>query len=158
VKSLDNLKLGVRLRHPFSKNVTEADNVELFQNAMRITFQQLLKANKRVIYIMDIPELGFNPSICLIRPWKINNDITKNPCTTKRDQVENDHETYRALISKVLNEFPQITIWNPADAFCDETYCWAVKDKKMLYRDDNHLNETGSIYLGEFLNKHYPIL
>jgi hypothetical protein len=36
---------------------------------------------------------------------------------------------------------------------CDKDYCWAIKEDKMLYRDDNHLNEEGAIYLGDYFRK-----
>ncbi len=159
LKSFDNLKFGYKLRHPFSKKITTEDNAAIFQSAMRDTFKQLLKANKRVIYIKDIPELGFNPApaTCEKRPWRIGNQMLKNPCATKRDQVENHQKTYDSLVSNVLHEFPEVIVWDTAGAFCDADYCWAVKDKKMFYRDDNHLNETGAIYLGEYLNKKYPL-
>ncbi|MEI6745703.1 MAG: acyltransferase family protein [Methylococcaceae bacterium] len=159
LKSFDNLKFNYKLHHLFSKNLAAEDNATVFQNAMRFTFQQLLKANKRVIYIQDIPELGFNPApaTCENRPWRIGNQMLKTPCATKRNQIENHQEANTSLISKVLNEFPQVIVWETAPAFCDAEYCWAVTDKKMLYRDDNHLNETGAIYLGNYLNEKYPI-
>jgi hypothetical protein len=109
-----------------------------------------------VIYVVDIPELGFAPAICSTRPWKISNGIIKNPCAAQRNDVKN-HKMYRDLIKPVLDEFPQVTIWDTTGVFCDETYCWAIKDKKMLYRDDNHLNEVGSLYLGNNLNEKYPL-
>jgi peptidoglycan/LPS O-acetylase OafA/YrhL len=156
LKSLDTLKLGYKLNNLFSKSVTASDNSVIFQKSMRVTFQKLLRANKRVIYVIDIPELGFSPETCAIRPWKISNEITKSPCTVQRDGIEN-HKIYRELIKSVLNEFPQVTIWDTTGAFCDETYCFAIKEKKMLYRDDNHLSEIGSLYLGNYLNEKYSL-
>ncbi len=158
LKSFDNLKFNYKLHHLFSKKLTAEDNATAFQNAMRETLKKLLKANKRVIYIMDIPELGFNPApaTCENRPWRIGNQMLKTPCATKRNQIENHQEANISLIYKVLNEFSQVIVWETAPAFCDADYCWAIKDKKMLYRDDNHLNETGAIYLGNYLNEKYP--
>ena len=156
LKSFDNVKRGYKWRHLFSKDVTAEDNTKTFQNAMRVTFQTLLNANKRVIYVTDVPELGFNPETCSLRPWKISNDMAKTPCATHRDEIEN-HTIYHELIEPVLAQFPQVIIWNTAEAFCDDTYCWAIKDKKMLYRDSNHLNETGAVYLGNYLNEKYPV-
>ena len=50
----------------------------------------------------------------------------------------------------ILQDFPSVKVLDTLPAFCDDDYCWAVKDKKLLYRDQDHLNETGSIYLGEY--------
>lgn len=48
------------------------------------------------------------------------------------------------------SSFQSVRVLDPLPAFCDDTYCRAIKDKKLLYRDDGHLSKAGSIYLGEY--------
>ncbi|MDD5227250.1 MAG: acyltransferase family protein [Methylococcales bacterium] len=156
---IDGLNDAKLPHNKFKKlNVDKENTAFLFQQTMRETFQQLLAAHKRVIFITDIPELEFNPADCITRPWRISKNSVKTPCATPREQVEKNHQIYLDLVTPVLNEFPEIIIWDTVPAFCDADYCWAIKDQKMLYRDDNHLSETGAIYLGEYLNKKYPLL
>jgi hypothetical protein len=50
---------------------------------------------------------------------------------------------------KVIKDFPGVKLWDPTDVFCDKSYCWAIKEGKSLYRDGDHLNENGSMYLGD---------
>lgn len=146
------------VREFFANEKRVADTTTFFQQIERKTLQRLLEANKRVIFILDIPRLNFHPSSCVKRPWKINNQTERTPCAVSFEEWQTSHENYRKVLFEILKEFPQITIWDSAGAFCDEKYCWAVKDKKMLYRDENHLNEVGSLYLGHYLNEKYPFL
>lgn len=125
-----------------------------FQTAMRNTLQSLLSAGKKVIFVMDIPALDFKPSSCIQRPWRISKELLKEPCASLRSSIYSKTQEFNNLLLQVLTEFPQVKIWDPTHAFCDKTYCWAVKEGKMLYRDVDHLNETGSLYLG----KHFKLL
>lgn len=127
----------------------EHDPYLLFQNGMRKTLRRLTDAQKNVVFVLDIPELEFEPLSCQQRPWRLNGELAKEPCTVPRLQVEKRQQKYQEIIAPVLAEFPNVTVWNPLPALCDETYCWAIKEQKMLYRDNNHLNETGAIYLYE---------
>ena len=52
------------------------------------------------------------------------------------------------------SSFQSVRVLDPLPAFCDDTYCWAIKDKKLLYRDSGHLSEVGAIYLGRYF-QHY---
>jgi peptidoglycan/LPS O-acetylase OafA/YrhL len=119
---------------------------------MRNTFQQLLNANKQVVFVFDIPKLDFRPIACNKRPWRISGQTAKSPCAIQRTHVDKYQKQFRTLAAEVLLEFPAITVWDPNTAFCDNQYCWAIKDDKMLYRDNNHLNKTGALYLSDYFH------
>ena len=46
-----------------------------------------------------------------------------------------------------------MTIFDAAAPFCDDEWCWAMKDGQMLYRDDDHLSVDGSKFLAKKLIK-----
>ena len=131
---------------------TQKESFSTLQTIMRETFQRLLEANKQVIFVLDIPKLDFRPIACAQRPWRISGQTSKSPCATQRAKIDNDQKQYRDVIVKVLAEFPKVQLWDVTSAFCDDDYCWAIKDHKMLYRDNNHLNKTGSLYLSDYFN------
>ncbi len=137
---------------PFLNQSPEKDIAKFFKSTMRETFQRLLDANKKVIFVLDIPALGFRPSACSKRPWRVTGQSSKIPCATQRSIIDVQHKKYRDLAFEVLQEFPAIKSWDTMKAFCDPDYCWAIKDNQMLYRDDNHLNETGSLYLSNYFH------
>jgi hypothetical protein len=123
----------------------------IFQNGMKKTLQRLTKTEKRIVFILDTPDLEFKPSECVNnRPWRFKEMAGKSPCAVARSQVNLRRAKYLEIVLPILNEFPNVEVFDPLPALCDENYCWAIKDKKMLYRDEHHLNKTGAIYLGEY--------
>ena len=123
----------------------------VFQNGMQKTLQRLTQVNKKIVFILDIPELEFEPIACTKRPWRLSGEEAKSPCAVLRSLVDSRRKKYLEIVTKVLIEFPNVKVLDPLPALCDETYCWAIKDNKMLYRDNNHLNEVGAVYLSENL-------
>ena len=121
-----------------------------FQNGMRKTLHYLSSLNKKIIFILDTPNLEFNPVACVNRPWRFNESELKELCAVPRSQVNSRRKKYLEIVMPILQDFPSVKVLDTLPAFCDDDYCWAVKDKKLLYRDQDHLNETGSIYLGEY--------
>ena len=125
------------------------DRVANFEQSMRDTLQALSNSNKEVIFVMDVPNLGFNVDNCFARPWRLSGDLFRSPCAVYRSEVDAKEKPYREIVMKVIKDFPGVKLWDPTDVFCDSTYCWAIHEGKLLYRDGDHLNEDGSIYLGD---------
>ena len=40
---------------------------------------------------------------------------------------------------------------DPEELFCDKEYCYAVRQGKVMYADDDHLSMDGSKVLAEYL-------
>jgi peptidoglycan/LPS O-acetylase OafA/YrhL len=134
-----------------TSKINDDDRYNEIQNSMRNTFTQLINANKKIVFILDIPELNFLPEQCRVRPWRLSGKSVKAPCVISREDVNNDRQKYLDIVKEVLEEFPSITVLDTMPAFCDRDYCWAIKNEKMLYRDSSHLNEIGSNYLGQYI-------
>jgi peptidoglycan/LPS O-acetylase OafA/YrhL len=132
---------------------SENDPYLIFKNGMQKTLHRLTAANKKIVFVLDIPDLEFDPIACLNRPWRFDESALKTICAITRSQVDSRRQKYLEIVLPILNEFPNVNVLDPLPAFCDENYCWAVKDKKLLYRDHDHLNETGAIYLGEYFER-----
>ena len=126
------------------------DPYRIFKNGMQKTLKRLTEKNKKIVFVLDIPELEFEPISCLNRPWRLNGKSTRTPCAVPRAQVDSRRAKYLEIVTSVLKNFPNVKVLDPLPAFCDENYCWAIKNDKMLYRDTHHLSESGSIYLGEY--------
>lgn len=133
-------------------SLKDADNPYLvYQNGMRKTLQYLTQAHKKIVFILDIPELEFEPIVCTKRPWRLSGEEAKTPCAVPRSLVDSRRKKYLEIVTNVLRDFPNVKVLDPLPALCDDTYCWAIKDNKLLYRDNNHLNEVGAAYLYEHL-------
>ena len=125
----------------------------IFQNGMEKTLQRLTNAGKTIIFVLDTPDLEFNLITCLNRPWRFDKSALKTLCAIARPQVDSRRKKYLEIVMPMLKAFPNVKILDPLPAFCDENYCWAIKDKKLLYRDNDHLNEEGAIYLGRYFQR-----
>ncbi|MDD4964251.1 MAG: acyltransferase family protein [Gallionella sp.] len=126
----------------------------VFRLAMRETIARLLAKRKQVIFVLDVPELGFSPKRCVqTRPLYLSHPIPIKPCAITRQDFEARNREYRELVFAVLKEFPSVQVFDAAAQLCDDQWCWAMKDGKMLYRDDDHLSIEGSRLVAHALVK-----
>lgn len=137
-------------RLKFIPNPEAQGNADAFGQAMEYSLKRLLDADKDIVFLIDIPELGFDPKTCVSsRLIKMINRAPKTPCATTRGNFAERNQVYRAKVAEILQKFPAVKRWDPSKLLCDDQYCWAMKDGKMFYRDDTHLSLDGSLYLGE---------
>ncbi|WP_394753526.1 acyltransferase family protein [Crenothrix sp.] len=133
-----------------SEATIEYDPYVLFKKGMKNTLQRLINTHKTIIFVLDIPDLEFEPAVCISRPWRLSGVATKIPCAIPRSHVDKRRHKYINMIKNVLKQFPTVKVFDSLPAFCDLNYCWASKDGKILYQDSNHLNNSGAIHLGEY--------
>jgi hypothetical protein len=62
---------------------------------------------------------------------------------------------YRELANKLEKEFVRMKVLDPLPYLCDPTACYAMKNGRLLYSDDNHVSVAGATYLSErFFDEH----
>lgn len=132
------------LTKPSSKELR--DPKKIFEVGMRDTLSLLTKAEKNVVFVIDNPELGFHPMKCLdiTRPVRLAEAKVIRPCAIKRSSFDARVKDYLAIVHNVLKDFPRVKVLDLAKTFCDENYCYAERDGKMLYQDGDHLSVFGS--------------
>ena len=141
---------GISFRLVNNSSITDPHS--MFEIAMRNTLAKLSASHKQVIFVVDTPELGFRPEQCYdMRPIRINKVTLKNPCAISRKEFDDRNYEYRSLVFSVLKDFPSVAIFDAASQLCDNQWCWAVKDGKVLYQDPDHLSMDGSRYIGQKL-------
>lgn len=142
-----------------------SDTAQIYAAGLRATLQRLQRAGKRVVFVFDIPELGFPPLDCKqdARPFRIPEAIRAvvpgappkgyegPPCTIKRSDFDARNRTYRESTLAVLKDFPAVITFDAAAPLCDRRYCWASRDGDLIYSDDDHLSIDGSRYLARSL-------
>jgi len=140
----------------FTPKPRMTDTAAIFGTAMTATLNRLLAAHKQVIFIIDDPELGFDPKTCVdLRPYNPFHPGIRAPCAIDRRSYDRRSARYREVVRGVLKQFPQVRVFDPTKYLCDDRYCWAMHDDKILYHDDNHLSYLGSEYLGRrFAEEH----
>ena len=121
------------------------DNIKVYETALRKTFQSLNVKNKRTVFVLDQPEIGFAPRSCLSRPLRITS--ARNPCAVSREEFDKRNWQYREIVTRVSKEFKNVVILDAASPLCDEKWCWAQKEGQVFYVDDNHLSISGAKFV-----------
>lgn len=119
--------------------------------AVRETLRVYLKAGKEVVILADVPLLDFQPRDC-IRRAGIASSATRQPCAIPREVHDKAVAEDHAIVADLLKEFPQVTWIDPANALCDDKFCYAKRDGVMLYRDNNHLSYLGDLHVGQYVS------
>ena len=125
----------------------------VFESGMRKTLQFLTSSNKKVVFVVSTPRLNFNPAKCINRPLKLTRKDSNDLCRMNRQDFDRDAKLYRDLVLNVLKDYPNVKVFDTAKELCDENYCYAKKDEKMLYRDAVHLSLYGSDLIAQSLIK-----
>lgn len=127
-------------------------NLAILEHSMRITLARLSAANKRILFLISVPMLDFDPLTCVdSRPWRITPLQLKVPCAMPQIKAQAWGKSFRLMVNKVARDFPKVTVVDSAQELCDGYRCWALRDGKLLYRDAEHLSVDGSMYLAESL-------
>jgi len=151
-KDLARVK-GMRLTLESDPNLK--DRWLIYESAMRGTLTRLRGANKKILFVIDIPELGVDPLFCDVTGKKINFFGTevriRNPdnqkCNVSRDEYESRAGKYREVVFRVLADYPEVLLFDPLEFLCDEKICRGIVDGHALYRDADHLSAFGSAYI-----------
>jgi hypothetical protein len=144
------------------QNVDDIDRYAIFENGFRRTVRELNNAGKKIVFVIDVPELGRQIHSCMKynsdirwRPFgplvKVGDDVDKESCRYEKEIFERRTGNFRALISKLKDEFPYVLFVDLPTLFCDAQYCYGYKGNTVLYKDAHHLNKQGSIFAAEFI-------
>jgi peptidoglycan/LPS O-acetylase OafA/YrhL len=130
---------------PEQRGLTQA---QLFSFGLSGAIDVLERAGKRVVVVLDFPELGFDIQDCLFdRPFRPK----LSDCRIERSAVEARQKDYRAAIEQMRLRHPNLLVFDTMPLTCDERYCYGIKDHHVLYLDDDHIGIYGSKMIGEKL-------
>jgi len=122
------------------------NNPTVFAAQAEATIKALVANGKRIVFVLDVPELGFDPHQCLRRPDGLSR--SKALCGISEDQYEQRREGYRSLLQSIARRYPEVDLWDPKSQLCHHGFCSALTTTEILYQDDDHLTEQGSRKLG----------
>jgi peptidoglycan/LPS O-acetylase OafA/YrhL len=103
--------------------------------------------------LADVPEL--------LRPvigCRTTHDCDRAPQTAN---VLSSQRGARQLLARLQGQFPGLALFDPVPLLCDSRTCHSEVGGKLLYSDDNHLNENGSYFVGgqlvSWIESSYPL-
>lgn len=127
------------------------DPYQIYRQAMEQTFTKLDKLGKKVIFMIDVPELGFHPNSCMeTRPFVFFSHVRTN-CAVPRTEYEDRTRQYKELVMATAKPFKHVTVVDPTTVLCDDQWCWAQKNGIFFYRDADHLSNSGSELIAKLI-------
>ena len=141
-----------RLERGVYKNKASAGN--LFDGAylgLKKTVQILLKANKRVVLLLDNPEITETPELCLKRPNQLDWASGASKCSIPVEKYLSQTEFTRDIFSKIKVDFPSIAVFDPRKILCSEKNCPVVFNGQSYYSYTSHLSDVGNQMVGKGL-------
>lgn len=121
------------------------NKLEVFEIGMRNILDLMIANNKKVFFLIDTPELGFDPNKCQdSRP-----PFTKHSfdCSIDRSAYDMRHNDYRKLVHRVLKDYPSVVIFDQPAYLCDEFTCRFKIGSSVLFGDNDHLSVAGSKFI-----------
>lgn len=116
--------------------------------AMQADFDRLLTtledAGLRVVVLAPTPSLIFDAPQCV-------GFGHGQACDTPRAENEALLEGAVSALVEVVERHPNTRFVNPMDFFCDAKTCYAMKDGKFVFIDDDHVSAIASRELGRYL-------
>jgi peptidoglycan/LPS O-acetylase OafA/YrhL len=145
--------IHLMIKSSFANAKSNEDYTDVFSDAMSRTLTMLTKANKKIFFMVDVPELGFEPEQCVdVRPYKLV-DNKKSVCAITKDVYLKRNASYLNIVAQHVKTFPNVKFLHPSSHLCDEQFCYAKKGDIIFYRDDDHLSYAGSLRMAQLLEK-----
>ena len=126
-----------------------------FEQGTSNMISALEATGKQVIFVVDVPELGFRSQDCINRPLKNLLSKLREPCAVPYRDVKKRQIEYRGVINELAAHHPKIRVFDATETLCDANLCRGIVNGHILYLDDNHLSRRGSKMVGEALTDFY---
>lgn len=114
---------------------------QLVEDGLRAAVDRLVANGNEVIVVKGVPELGFAAPGVLARHEWLGWDLPSLSTEAMRDRQA---RAGRLVESAVKGR--AVSVVDPADYLCGET-CRYVREGNALYRDDDHLSQSGAAWL-----------
>jgi hypothetical protein len=109
---------------------------------MRDTLVRVAARFPKVVIVLDVPELPFDPSHCVDRPF--NRGSGRGACAFDRHDVDAKLALYEADLRGAATGLSNVSFFDPASVLCDAKSCFAVSEQNLLYDDRHHLSRYGA--------------
>lgn len=120
-----------------------------FETGFRNTLTTLSASNKKIIYLIDNPELLNDPAPCIDRGIS----IIKTKCDINMPKVDvlARNSIHMSIIDRNKVFFPKVAFLPMGDALCDATECRGVDPGGLLYQSRDHLSPHGSTVVVKYI-------
>jgi hypothetical protein len=115
-----------------------------FQTDFEATLSTLDGFGLRVLVLAPNPEMIYSPPLCIgLRRGSL--------CDIPRAVSDAFIGDPTAALAEVVSRHPNVRLAEMKDFFCDAEVCYAMRNGKILFIDENHISATAARDLGRFL-------
>lgn len=119
------------------------NKTQAFQFGLEKTITELEIVGKKIVIVLDVPELPFFSQDCISRLY--SSKKAKNfACFISKKTVLTRQKKLRLMLTKIQSSHPNIKIFDPLNFLCNEDKCWVKRNDILVYRDSHHLSLSGS--------------
>jgi peptidoglycan/LPS O-acetylase OafA/YrhL len=124
------------------KIFTRENSRRVMKKALKKTVEAMTSRGLRVVLMAQVPPLSTRRTRCVARArWHGSEEaLCYEPAATARRRTRFATE----LIAEIAVADDRVDAFIPAEVICDEALCVPVLDDIFLFRDEDHLNATGS--------------
>jgi peptidoglycan/LPS O-acetylase OafA/YrhL len=143
---------GTRFHEPTTIGAAKAlDNARALEQSLDATLGALTRAQKRVVFVIDVPEIERDPRMCFNRglPFvqhRCNIDI-------ERYRVEERSRYLLDVVHRLMDRHPAVRFVSSIDVLCDQSICHGSEGGTLMYASQDHLTPAGSRRVVEGLAK-----
>jgi peptidoglycan/LPS O-acetylase OafA/YrhL len=110
----------------------------VYEAGLTETLDLLVKAGKKVVFVDQLPEMGFDPRNCMTQ---FRQKFISSKCLLPRAVVDARLTPYLSATHKILSRYPGVIEYDPLGLVCSDKDCGPFNDAGMLmYRDDDHMS------------------
>ena len=152
IQSLNNLKTIKSNKNLEYIIITSWGNgIRKIEDALpghKYIFDEILRAGKKIIYIIDMPTLLLSPDLCKKQSLPIRALFQKKYdfCNSAKLNLDFskkyfDKGRYTLLIKELKNQYPNLLFYDPKKLFCNDKACKIInsKDNRLIYSDEGHI-------------------
>lgn len=149
----DNLEGGVEPGGKFELRPLSGESLdqdEVVARSYRRTVERLLEANKVVVVVGNVPEVGWDVPRRLAKAHAFGIKIDR-PVSTSAAVFEERNRSTEAVFS-AFSSHDRFLLVEPSNLFCNsvlEDRCVAEIDGDPLYWDDDHVNSVGASMIAD---------
>lgn len=144
-------KIGrIFLENGVNKNYSSDKNIEIMRQGLKKTLSSIEKMGKKVIIVAQIPEVGFDVPKRLARSALAGKDLEVGP--SLEEYLSRNKNALEILIES-SSQYKNTSLMLPHEVLCKTGRCKIKKDGYSLYKDDDHINATGSRFILKLLHE-----
>lgn len=121
------------------------DLKETFSVGLNETLKFLDSSGKKILFVHQLPELGFDPRNCLARRSLFQ---VERICRIERTSVNDRLNPYKEIVGQALSFYANSASYDPLSLVCNEIFCSPFNDQgELMYRDDDHMSKLAAFQI-----------